>query len=105
LNGIVHREFVPPNITVNSDVLRRLRENVQWKRPEHWCNYNWLLHHDSAPTHASRKTTEFVANNIIIPYRLYLPDISPCYFVFFPNLKMKLKGRCFETVSDMQRES
>jgi histone-lysine N-methyltransferase SETMAR len=29
LNGIVHREFVPPNITVNSDVLRRLRENVQ----------------------------------------------------------------------------
>jgi hypothetical protein len=31
--GIVHREFVPPNTTVNSDfyrdVLRHLRENVQ----------------------------------------------------------------------------
>jgi hypothetical protein len=23
----------------------------------------------------------------------------------FPKLKMKLKGRCFETVSDIQRES
>jgi hypothetical protein len=36
--GIVHRESVPPNITVNSefycDVLRRLRENVRRKRSE-----------------------------------------------------------------------
>jgi hypothetical protein len=32
MKGIVHREFVPPNTTVNSDfycdVSRRLRENV-----------------------------------------------------------------------------
>jgi len=35
--GIVHREVVPPGMTVNADfycdVLRRLRENVQRKRP------------------------------------------------------------------------
>jgi len=33
--GIVHKEFVPPGQTVNAafydKVLRRLRENVQWK--------------------------------------------------------------------------
>jgi hypothetical protein len=35
---IVHREFVPPNTTVNSefycDVLRRSRENMQRKQPQ-----------------------------------------------------------------------
>jgi hypothetical protein len=44
MKGIVHHEFVPPNTTVNSDfycdVLRCLRENVQQKRPELWCNHN-----------------------------------------------------------------
>jgi hypothetical protein len=58
VKGIVHREFVPPKMTVNSDfycdVLRRLRENVQRKRPELWRNHNWLLHHDNAPAHTSR---------------------------------------------------
>ena len=36
--GIVHREFVPPGMTINadfySDVLRTLRENVRRKRPQ-----------------------------------------------------------------------
>jgi hypothetical protein len=27
------------------------------KRSELWRNYNWLLHHDNAPTHMSLKTT------------------------------------------------
>jgi hypothetical protein len=49
------------------------------------------------------KTTEFVTNNntVIVPH----PPYSPCDFALFPKLKMKLKGRCFETVSDIQRES
>ena len=40
--GIVHREFVPPGMTVNADfycdVLRRLCENVRRKRPQKWRN-------------------------------------------------------------------
>jgi len=55
--GIVHKEFVPPNQTVNSayycDVLRRLPENVRRRRPELWRQGNWLLHHDNAPCHTS----------------------------------------------------
>jgi hypothetical protein len=55
VKGIVHHEFVPPKMTVNSDfycdVLRRLRENVQRKRSILWRNHNWLLHHDNALTH------------------------------------------------------
>jgi ADP-heptose:LPS heptosyltransferase len=32
-------------------------------------------------------------------------DLVPCDFILFPQLKMKLKGRHFETVSDIQRKS
>jgi hypothetical protein len=42
------------------DILRRLRENVQQKRPELWRNHNWLHRHDNAPAHTSLKTTEYV---------------------------------------------
>jgi histone-lysine N-methyltransferase SETMAR len=66
-----------------------------------------LVHHDKAPTHTSLKTTEFVTNNnmVIVPHPPYSPDLTPCDFVLFPKLNMKLKGRHFETVSDIQRES
>jgi histone-lysine N-methyltransferase SETMAR len=64
VKGNIHREFVPPNTTVNSDfycdVLRRLRENVRQQRLDLWCNHNWLLHKDNAPAHTSVKTTKFV---------------------------------------------
>jgi hypothetical protein len=102
LKGIVNLEFVPPNTTVNSDfdcdVLRRLKETVQRKRLELWCNHNWL-HHDNTPIYTSLKTTEFVTNNmVIVPRPSYSLDIVLCDFALFPKLKIKLKGRRFETV-------
>jgi hypothetical protein len=48
----------------------------------------------------------FATNNmIIVPHPPYSPDLAPCDFAFFPKLKIKLKGRHFETVSSIQRES
>jgi hypothetical protein len=90
-----------------SDVLRCLRENVWRKRPELWHSHNWLLHHDSASTHRSLKTTEFVTNNnmVIVPHPPYSLALAPCDFTLFPKLKMKLKGWHFETVSVIQRKS
>jgi hypothetical protein len=54
----------------------------------------------------SLKTTEFVTNSnmVIVPHPPYSLDLVPCDFTLFPKLKMKLKGRCFEKVSDIQRE-
>jgi hypothetical protein len=43
-------------------------------------------------------------NKVIVPHRPYSPDLAPCDFSLFPKLKMKLKGRRFETVFDIQRE-
>jgi hypothetical protein len=54
----------------------------------------------------SLKTTEFVTNNTItVPHPPYWPDLSLCDFASIPKLKMKLKGRHFETVSNIQRKS
>jgi hypothetical protein len=108
---IVHREFVPPNTMGNSDfycdVLRRLRENVRRKRPELWRNHNWLPHHHNAHVHTYLQATEFVTNNnmTIVSHPPYSPDLAPCDLALFSKLKMKLKGRHFETMSGIQRES
>jgi hypothetical protein len=47
----------------------------------------------------SLKTTEFVtkSNMVIVPHTLYSLDLAPCDFALFPKLKMKLKGRHFES--------
>jgi hypothetical protein len=42
---------------------------------------------------------------VIVPHPPYLPDLAPCDFALFPKLKLKLKGRSFETVFDIRRES
>jgi hypothetical protein len=42
---------------------------------------------------------------VIAPHPPYSPDSATCDFALFPKLKMKLKGRRLETLSDIQRES
>jgi hypothetical protein len=68
---------------------------------------NWFLYKDNAPAHTSLKTTEFVTNNntVVVPHPPDSPDLGPCDFALFPKLKMNVKGRHFETVSDIQRKS
>ena len=109
--GIVHREFVPPGMTVNADfycdVLRRLRENVWRKRPQKWQNQNLIIHHDNAPAHRSFKVSQFLATNnmIVVPHPPYSPDLYPCDFFLFPKLKLRMKCRRFETIEEIQEES
>jgi hypothetical protein len=65
MDGIVHKEFVPPGQTVNQQfylqVLKRLRNSVWKKRPEMWSSSDLFLHHDNAPAHMAlsvqQKTT------------------------------------------------
>jgi len=109
--GIVHHEFVPEGQTVNAEfycnVLRRLREDIQRKRPELWCAGNWLLHDDNASSHRALVTREFLAHKGIttLPHPPYSPDLAPCDFFLFPKMKLQLKGRRFDRVEEIQRES
>jgi hypothetical protein len=109
--GIVHREFVPPGMTVNADfycdVLRRLRENVWRKRPQKWQNQNLIIHHDNAPAHRSFKVSQFLAKNnmTVIPHPPNSLEQVPCDFSLFPKLKLRMKSRRFDTIEEIQEES
>jgi len=85
IQGIVHKEFVPPGQTVNCkfycEVLKQLREGIRRKCPETWKNNNWLLHHDNAPTHTSIIVRQFLTSkNITViphpPFCLTLPPVT-----------------------------
>jgi len=109
--GIVHKEFVPPGQTVNAafyvEVLRRLRENVRRKRSDQWQNNTWLLHHDNVPAHAALLTRGFLTedNMTVGPHPPYSSDLPPSDIFLFPKLKIKLKGRRFQTMEEIQAES
>ena len=111
IKGTVHKEFAPTGQTVNSgfycEVLRRLREKVQRHRPQLWRELTWLLHHDNAPSHTAVLIHQFLVKNkvAVIPHPLYSPDLAPCDFFLFPKMKLKLKGRRFNTTEEIQAKT
>jgi len=108
---IVHKEFVPTGRTVNSgfycEVLRRLREKLRRHRPQMWREQTWLLQHDNAPSHTSVLTHQFLAKNkiAVMPHPPYSPDLALWDFFLFPKMKLKLKGRRFHTIDEIQAKS
>jgi transposase len=49
---------------------------------------------------------EFLTKNkmAVVPHPPYSPDLAPCDFFLFPKMKIKLKGRRFDTVEEIQAE-
>jgi hypothetical protein len=88
------------------EVLRRLRENVRRRRPELWPEQTWLFHHDNAPSYTSVLAQQFLAKNkmAVIPHPPHSPDLPPCDFFLFPKMKLKLKGRRFDKIEEIQAE-
>jgi len=41
----------------------------------------------------------------VVPHPPYSPDLAPCDFFLFPKMKMKLKGRRFQTLEETEAES
>jgi len=47
-----------------------------------------------------RVAQQFLAKNkiAVIPHPPYCPDLAPCDFFLFSKMKLKLKGRRFDTI-------
>jgi hypothetical protein len=41
----------------------------------------------------------------LIPHTPYFPHLAPCDLFLFPKMKLKLKGRRFDTIEEIQAES
>jgi hypothetical protein len=41
----------------------------------------------------------------VIPHSPYFPDLASCDFFLLPKMKLKLKGRRFVTIEEIQTES
>jgi hypothetical protein len=41
----------------------------------------------------------------VIPHPMYSTDLAPCDLLLFPKMKLKLKGRRFDTIEEIQAES
>ena len=65
------------------------------------------LHHDNTPSDTSVFMHQFLVNNqmAVIPHPTYSPDLAPCDFFLFAKMKLKLKGRRFDTIEEIQAES
>jgi hypothetical protein len=91
IQGIAHKDFLPPGQTVNGkfycEVLKRLREGIRRKRPDKWKNNNWFLHHDNAPTHTSLVVRQFLTskNITVIPHPTIRLTSPPATFSYSPR--------------------
>ncbi|PNF35319.1 hypothetical protein B7P43_G04817 [Cryptotermes secundus] len=41
----------------------------------------------------------------VVPHPPYSPDLAPCDLFLFPKMKIKLKGRRFDTAEEIQAET
>jgi hypothetical protein len=82
-------------------------KKVRRYRPQLWREQIWLLHHDNAPSHIAILTNPFLVKNKIsvMPHPPYSPDLALCVFFLLPKMKLKLKGRRFDTIEDIQAET
>ena len=75
-----------------------------FRRPQLWATGDCQLHYDNVPTHASCLVQSFLMKHQItqLTQPSYNPDLVSCDFSLFPKLKSPLKGKRFQTISDIQ---
>ena len=58
-----------------------------------------MLHHDNARPHIANVVTHYLAKIYVrcVPHPPYSPDLAPCDFFLFPNLKKRLRGQRFSS--------
>ena len=71
-----------------------------------WATRDWQLHHNT-PAHASSLVQSFLVTHQVtqVTQPLYSPHLAHCYFCLCPKLKSPLKGKRFQTISEIQEHT
>ena len=102
--GMMYMHWVPTGQTVNKkyyvEVLREFRKRFYRKRPALFKSGQWHFHQDNAPIHNSILVTDYLTKMGInaVPQPPYSPDLAPCDFWLFPELR----GCRYETIEEMK---
>ena len=102
--SIIYMHCVPTGQTVNKEyyveVLREFRKRFRQKMPAPSESGQWHFHQVNAPVHNSILVTDYLTKMGIktVCHRPYSPDLAPCDFWLFPNLR----GCCYETIEEMK---
>jgi hypothetical protein len=65
--------------------------------------YSTMTMHGYAWLCMAYTVQEFLAKKkMAVSHPLYLPDLAPPNFFLFPKMKIKLKGKRFDTVEEIQ---
>jgi len=75
-----------------------------WITPCHVCIWRLVLH-DNAPSHNATIVKQFLAKRkmTVLDHPPYSPDLAPADYFLFRKVKSHLKGRVFDSISDIQK--
>lgn len=97
-HGIILIEYLEKGRTITGQyycaLLDKFDATLKEKRP-HLQRKKILFHHDNAPAHSSLLVTQKLLElrYELLPHPPYSPDLAPCDFFLFPNLKKSLAGK------------
>lgn len=110
VRGIIHIDYLQKGKTINgqyyADLLERFDDDLRKKRP-HLKKKKVLFHQDNARVHtcavAMAKFKELRYE--LLPHPPYSPDLAPCDYFLFPNLKKWLGGKRFGSNDEVINET
>jgi histone-lysine N-methyltransferase SETMAR len=105
--GEILIDYLPRKVTITgkyyADLVLRLRQSIREKRRGKLSAIPLLLH-DNASAHTSRITKAALRDCGFeeMPHPPYSPDLAPCDFHLFPNLKKYLRGTRYEDDEELK---
>ncbi|GFV46689.1 hypothetical protein TNCV_3846991 [Trichonephila clavipes] len=87
------------------EILTRFMKRLRRVRPQ-YAQGSWLFVHDNTCPPAANIVKQFLAKTAVgvqIEHPPFSPDLYPSEFFLFPRLKLALKGKRFDDISDIQR--
>ncbi|KAI6647565.1 Transposase [Oopsacas minuta] len=105
--GIIEYVMLPEKPTITAtwyteNCLPQMFQAVERLRPKTGLR-GMKFHHDNAPAHTARKTKDYIKQSglELIDHPPYSPDLAPCDFWLFPTIKRHLKGRRFDSETEL----
>ncbi|GBP26227.1 Histone-lysine N-methyltransferase SETMAR [Eumeta japonica] len=108
--GVIHIDYLEKGKTITgefySKLLDRFDVDLKQKRP-HLAKKKVLFHQDNARVHTCLVTMAKIheLRYELLPHPAYSPDLAPCDYYLFPNLKKWLGGKRFESNEEVNTET